>query len=104
MRRRSPRRRLAPRPTTTPPTVRGTLGAGNPTEVLIFATANCKEPTLARATAAEFTGTGIAITVGDNTTTPLSAMAIGESYSGCSNTISYIEDSLATEHPDRLRA
>ncbi len=75
------------------PTVRGTLGAGNPTEVLIFATANCREPTLARATAAEFTGTGIAITVPDNTTTPLSAMAIGESYSGCSNTISYIEDS-----------
>ena len=75
------------------PTVRGTLGAGNPTEVLIFATANCREPTLARATAAEFTGTGIAITVADNTTTPLSAMAIGESYSGCSNTISYIEDS-----------
>jgi len=77
------------------PKIQGTLGAGSPTEVRIYASADCSGPVAASGSAAEFTGAGITVTVADNTTTPLSAIAVGGSDSSCSNTISYTEDSAA---------
>jgi hypothetical protein len=77
------------------PEVQGTLGAGSPTELRIYTSADCTGPVAATGTAAEFTGGGITVTVADNTTTPLSAIAVGGSDSACSNTVSYIEDSAA---------
>ncbi len=81
------------------PEVQGTLGAGSPTDVRIYASADCTGPVAATRPAAEFTGGGIPITVADNTTTPLSAIAVGETDSACSNSIDYVEDSAA---PDTL--
>ena len=79
----------------TEPEVQGTLGGGSPTDVRLYASADCTGAVAATGTAAEFTAGGITITVGDNTTTPISAIAVGESDSSCSNTISYVEDSTA---------
>ena len=77
------------------PAVQGTLGAGGPTDVRLYASADCTGPITATGTAAEFTAGGIPITVADNTTTPLSAIAVGETDSACSNSIDYVEDSAA---------
>jgi len=77
------------------PEVQGTLGAGSPTQVRLYASADCSGPVAASGSAAEFTGAGITVTVADDTTTPLSAIAAGEADSACSNTINYVEDSTA---------
>ena len=80
------------------PRVKGTLGRGDPTTVEIFTNAGCAGAPAASGPAAEFAGSGIAVEVPSNASTALSAKAtnaIGES--PCSNSRSYLEDSIAPE-------
>ena len=69
----------------------GTLGAGSPTQVKVFKNATCSGTPDATGTAAEFSGAGIAVTVTDNSSTPLSAQAFNGADSPCSNSISYVK-------------
>ncbi len=76
------------------PKVIGTIGGGSPTQVKIYENASCSGSPDATGTVAEFTGAGIQINVSDDSTTLLSAKtskATGDS--GCSNSVSYVEDS-----------
>jgi len=97
----------APTLTTTVPTspannnspgVKGTVGAGSPTQVKIYKNdATCTGAPDATGSVAQLTGAeGITISVPDNATTALSARAsdAANNDSACSNTISYVEDSL----------
>ena len=81
------------------PEVKGTVGAGSPTEVKIYTNASCSGDPDATGTVAEFTGAGITVSVPDNTTTTFSARAASAAAidSSCSNTFDYIEDSAAPE-------
>ena len=84
------------------PGVKGTVGAGSPTQVKIYENATCTGAPDATGSVAQFTGAeGITISVPDNTTTALSARAsdAANNDSGCSNTISYVEDSIAPAAP-----
>ena len=83
------------------PEVRGTVsgcGTGT-TTVAIYPSNNCTG-TPTTGSLADFTGAGITIAVGNNSVTPLSARATNPNGpSGCSNSISYTEDSLAPGAP-----
>ena len=82
----------------TTPRVRGTVGAGAPSEIRIYTNPTCSGAPAATGSAADFTGAGISVTVADGSTTSFSARAAnlaGES--GCSNSISYVE--LGTTAP-----
>ena len=83
------------------PEVKGTVGGGSPTEVRVYKNADCSGSPAATGTPAAFTGSGITVSVTDNTSTTLSALvrdAAGNS-SGCSNTLAYVEDSTAPSAP-----
>ena len=77
------------------PKLKGTLGAGNPTQVEIFTNANCSGAAASSGTVAQFTGAGIAVAVASDVSTPLSARAKNPDgdTSNCSNAVSYTEDS-----------
>ena len=77
------------------PKVKGTVGAGSPTQVKIYTNASCSGDPDATGTVAEFTGAGITVTVADNTTTALSARAanVAPIDSTCSGAFDYTEDS-----------
>jgi Ca2+-binding RTX toxin-like protein len=84
------------------PEVKGTVGSGSPTEVRIYK----NNPTCAGAadhtgTAAQFTGSGITISVPDDSATELRATAVDAegNESGCSAPFTYVEDSTAPEAP-----
>ena len=81
------------------PEVKGTVGAGSPTQVKIHTNASCSGDPDATGTVAEFTGAGITVNVPDNTTTTLSARATDATAndSSCSNSFDYIEDSTAPD-------
>ena len=72
---------------------------GNATEgtIDLFANATCAGAPAATGTAAELAGAGIAVNVGDDTTTRFAAIARDavDNESGCSNAITYTEDSTA---------
>ena len=83
------------------PAVIGTSGTGSPaTQVLVFEDFDCSAP-VEQGTVADFTGAGITIEVDDDSSTALSALAIDEAgnFSLCSNTITYVEDSIAPAPP-----
>jgi hypothetical protein len=76
----------------TTPSVRGTVGAGAPSEIRIYTNPTCSGSPAAMGTAADFTGAGIPVTVADGSTTSLSARSSNlAGASGCSNSISYVE-------------
>ncbi len=80
------------------PKVIGTTGAGSPTQVKIYKAAACAGSPDVTGSVTDFTGSGIAVNVADDSSTPLSAKAtsaVGDS--PCSNTVTYIEDSTAPE-------
>jgi hypothetical protein len=76
----------------TGPKVYGTVGAGAPTAVRIYANATCAGAADATGSVAEFTGAGIAVSVPDGSTTALSASAANlAGDSTCSNSVTYVE-------------
>jgi len=76
----------------TTPKVRGTVGAGAPSEIRIYTNPTCAGSPAATGSAADFTGGGIPVTVPDNSTTSLSAWATNlAGDSGCSNSLTYVE-------------
>ena len=78
------------------PTVKGTTGAGSPTQVKIYKNAACAGTADATGTVAEFTGAGISVNVADDSTTTISAKVTGPAGdSSCSNSVNYTEDSTA---------
>ena len=81
------------------PRVIGTLGAGLPSLVEIFTNANCSGSAASSGDATQFTGAGITVAVATDSTTPLSARAKNADgdVSGCSNSLSYTEDSTPPE-------
>ena len=84
------------------PNVVGTLGSGSPTtQVQLFTNGTCTGSPAATGTAAQFTGAGITVSVPDNTTTSLSAIAVDAAGddSTCSSSIDYTEDSSAPPAP-----
>ena len=75
------------------------MGGGDPTQVKLYTSPNCSGTVAATGTVAQFTGAGITVNVGDNSTTNLSARAFDAAgnQSACSNSISYAEvDPLPT--------
>jgi hypothetical protein len=81
------------------PAVKGMVGAGSPTQVRIYANADCSGDPAAAGTVAQFTGAGIVVEVTANARTDLSASAVdaGQHQSPCSNSIAYVHDSIAPE-------
>jgi Domain of unknown function (DUF1929) len=76
------------------PEVKGTLGSGSPTLVSIYTNRTCTGKPAAMASSSTFTGSGITISVPDDSSTPISATAGNAGGdSGCSNSISYVESS-----------
>jgi hypothetical protein len=76
----------------TTPKVRGTVGAGAPSEIRIYTNPTCSGSPAAAGSAADFTGAGIPVSVPDGSTTSLSARSSNlAGDSGCSNSISYVE-------------
>ncbi len=75
------------------PAIKGSAQAG--ARVRIYATANCTGPIAAAGSAGQFSGSGLTVVVLDNTTTTYSATATdAEGPSPCSNSITYVEESL----------
>jgi hypothetical protein len=84
------------------PRVKGTVGAGNPTQAKIFANGTCTGPPLDTGTVAELIGAGIPVPVPlpDNSTTTFSASVSNSGGdSPCSNQVTYVEDSAAPGAP-----
>jgi RTX calcium-binding nonapeptide repeat (4 copies) len=83
------------------PEVKGTVGAGSPTQVKIYKNETCLGAPDATGTVAQFTGAGITVNVPGDATTALSARAAdaANDESICSNTINYTEDSTAPAAP-----
>ena len=83
------------------PKVKGTTGAGSPTQVEIFKSADCSGGASATDTVAAFTGTGITVSVTADETTNLSAKTVDAAgnRSDCSNSIPYVEDSTPPTAP-----
>ena len=80
------------------PKVIGTTGGGSPTQVKIYKAAACAGSPDVTGSVTDFTGSGIAVNVADDSSTPLSAKAtspVGDS--PCSNTVTYVEDSTAPD-------
>ncbi len=89
------------------PKLLGSAAAGS--QVSIYATSGCTGTPLATGTAAEL-GTGITVTVADNSTTAMRATATAAgNTSACSSPLNYVEDSAAPQtligtHPPALSA
>jgi secreted trypsin-like serine protease len=83
------------------PELKGTVGAGDPTQVWIYTNAGCTGSVDATGTVAQFTGAGITVSVPDDATTPLSARAVdaGSTGSACSSSFDYTEDSTPPSDP-----
>ena len=84
------------------PNVIGTLGSGSPTtQVELFANGTCTGSPTTTGTASQFTGGGVTVSVPDNATTSISAVAVDAAGddSNCSSPISYTEDSTAPAAP-----
>jgi ELWxxDGT repeat protein len=81
------------------PKVKGVVGAGSPTQVKLYGHADCAGSPMATGTVVAFTGAGIAVPVTPNSTTSISAKAFdsSERASPCSNSLSYVEDSMAPD-------
>jgi outer membrane protein assembly factor BamB len=77
------------------PAVKGTVDAGDPSQVKLYKNGACSGSPAATGSVAAFTGSGITVAVADDTTTQLSARAsdAAGNDSACSNSISYVEDS-----------
>jgi glucose/arabinose dehydrogenase len=82
------------------PEVKGTIGAGSPTTIKLYATASCTGASVTAAVAT-FTGAGITAAVPNNQTSVFSARAsdAAGNESSCSSSFSYIEDSTLPEAP-----
>ncbi|MDQ3935397.1 MAG: hypothetical protein M3340_12295, partial [Actinomycetota bacterium] len=82
------------------PLVKGTTGAGSPTAVRVYESADCTGGFTA-GTVAAFTGSGIEVTVAEDASTPLSARTVDPAgnESTCSNSITYVEDSTDPAAP-----
>ena len=79
------------------PKVKGTLADGLATQIQVFTNAACAGSPVATGTPAAFTGAGIAVSVPDNSSTPLSARAVSATGpSVCSNSLTYAESTPAT--------
>jgi glucose/arabinose dehydrogenase len=82
------------------PKVSGSVGTDFPTAVKIYTGGSCTGPAAASGTAAQFTGSGIAVPVPSDATTQLRAVAANAAGdSACSNLVSYTEDSTAPAAP-----
>ncbi|MDQ3935425.1 MAG: Ig-like domain-containing protein, partial [Actinomycetota bacterium] len=90
------------------PKVKGTVGSGSPTTVRVYKSTDCSGPVAGTGTVAEFTGTGITISVADDTTNQLSARTVDAAgnESACSQPpeppatpVVYVEDSTAPPSP-----
>ena len=82
------------------PLIKGTAQAG--TTVKLYTNASCNSPISGQGTAAQFAGSGISITVGDDSTTTLFATAtdVANNTSPCSTpAFNYVEDSSAPAAP-----
>ena len=82
------------------PSIKGTAEAG--TTVKLYTNANCTGIAAGQGTAAEFAGSGISITVADDSTTTLFATATNatNNTSACSSLgLTYVEDSSAPADP-----
>ncbi len=81
------------------PEVKGTVGAGNPTQVKLYTNGTCAGSPAATDTVAQFTGAGISFHVDDDSTTTFSARVsnAASTDSGCSNSVDYTEDSSAPD-------
>lgn len=75
----------------TPSVVGSAPGAGT---VTVYATSNCGGSPIAKGTPAQL-GTGFEVTVAKNATTTFSAVSAGAQHSGCSDPVTYTEDSTA---------
>jgi hypothetical protein len=81
------------------PLIKGTAPAG--TTVKLYTNASCTSAIAGQGTAAQFAGSGISITVADDSTTTLFATATDPSSntSACSSFFTYVEDSTAPATP-----
>ena len=81
------------------PKVKGSVGAGNPTQVEIYTNASCSGSPASTGSVAQFTGSGITVALPADTTTALSARAknVDNDTSDCSNSVNYTEDSTPPE-------
>ncbi|MGA9635208.1 MAG: Ig-like domain-containing protein, partial [Solirubrobacterales bacterium] len=80
------------------PKVKGTVGGGNASQVSIYTNGACTGSLAATGTVTELTGSGITVSgLPDDSTTQLSAKVtnLSNNESGCSNSITYVEDSTA---------
>lgn len=85
---------------TNTPTVRGLTGAGLPSSVEIYASADCTGTPIATGTPTQLSTTGITISVPSDTRTALSLDATNAAgASACSNSRTYVEDSTAPPAP-----
>jgi glucose/arabinose dehydrogenase len=82
------------------PRVKGLIETDFPSSIEVFASADCTGSALATGTPAQFSSGGIAISVPDDTHTPLSADAGNAAgASSCSNDLVYVEDSTPPAAP-----
>ena len=81
------------------PKVKGTAAAG--TTVKIYASGTCSGSPVAQGSAGAFASPGITVSVADNTTTQFRARATDAAgnNSGCSNSLTYVEDSTPPAAP-----
>ena len=83
------------------PEVKGVVGSGDPTQIDLYKNATCSGPADASGSVTQFTGAGITVEVAEDATTRLSARARdgAGNMSGCSNSISFVEDSTPPAAP-----
>jgi glucose/arabinose dehydrogenase len=83
------------------PEVKGVVGSGDPTQIDLYKNASCSGPPDASGSVTQFTGAGITVEVAEDATTRLSARARdgAGNTSGCSNSISFVEDSTPPAAP-----
>jgi parallel beta helix pectate lyase-like protein/List-Bact-rpt repeat protein len=83
------------------PSVKGTVGDGDPIQIKLFESSDCTGDPAATGTVAEFAGAGIAVAVPEDVTTALTAIATDAAGndSACSSSFAYTEDSTAPAAP-----
>ena len=83
------------------PSVKGTVGGGDPVQIKLFESSDCTGDPAATGTVAEFAGAGIAVAVPEDATTVLTAIATDAAGndSACSSPFAYTEDSTAPAAP-----
>jgi hypothetical protein len=79
------------------PEVRGSVGGGAPVQVRLYENGSCSGSPDATGSVGQFTGGGITGDVANDSTTQFSARTVDQAgnESGCSNALSYVEDSTA---------